>query len=208
MTEIKQKIESKLLECDRPGMEGLVSWLNGTDFFSAPASTKYHGCHEGGLAEHSLQVCTLLFRKGSMAAKAPLCKDNIIICGLLHDVCKAGVYKKTWKNVKNYHDRGQKKDEGGRFDWEAEESYVFGDPLPLGHGAKSLYLVRRHIELSDMEAAMILHHMGAFPGGDAARDFSAAANKWPAVALMHAADIEASYCYEERKGAPNAGNDQ
>jgi hypothetical protein len=168
----------------RSGIEELINYLQEkTDFFTAPASTKYHGAYEGGLLQHSINVYEAfsfdLARNYSFS-------DSIIIVSLLHDICKANCYRTEKRNVK----------ENGV--WVEKQIYVFEDELPLGHGEKSLYLASKFIKLSDEEAAAIRWHMGAFDcafrGGD--RGLNAAYEKYPLAVLLHMADMRATYLVE------------
>lgn len=168
----------------RSGIEELIRYLQEeTDFFTAPASTKYHGAYEGGLLQHSINVYEALsfdpIRDYSFS-------DSIIIVSLLHDICKANCYRTEKRNVK----------ENGV--WVEKQVYVFDDELPLGHGEKSLYLASKFIELSDEEAAAIRWHMGAFDnafrGGD--RGLNAAYEKYPLAVMLHMADMRATYIME------------
>lgn len=168
----------------RSGIEELIRYLQEeTDFFTAPASTKYHGAYEGGLLQHSVNVYGALC---SDPAKDYSFSDSIIIVSLLHDICKANCYRTEKRNVK----------ENGA--WVEKQVYVFDDELPLGHGEKSLYLASKFIELSDEEAAAIRWHMGAFDnafrGGD--RGLNAAYEKYPLAVLLHMADMRAAYLVE------------
>lgn len=142
----------------RPGAVELLAWLETTDFFKAPASTKYHGAYPGGLVEHSLNVCRELM--SSLSAEAST--ESRAVCALLHDVCKAGVYHPETKRRKNQ--------ETGA--WEDYQGYTYRDPFPLGHGEKSVYLISRFIRLTGEEALAIRWHMG--PYDDAARGGSRA----------------------------------
>ena len=169
---------------NRDGIEELIRYLQEeTDFFTAPASTKYHGAYEGGLLQHSMNVYEVLRcdpdRNFSFS-------DSIIIVSLLHDICKANCYHTERRNVK----------ENGV--WVEKQVYVFDDEFPLGHGEKSLYLASKFIELSDEEAAAIRWHMGAFDnafrGGD--RGLNAAYEKYPLAVMLHMADMRATYLVE------------
>lgn len=141
---------------NRDGIEELIRYLQEeTDFFTAPASTKYHGAFESGLLMHSINVCAELNLDPNSKVYPT---ETLIIVALLHDICKANCYRTEKRNVKEY---------GG---WVEKQIYVFEDELPLGHGEKSLYLASKFIKLSDEEAAAIRWHMGAFDnafrGGD------------------------------------------
>ena len=166
---------------NRDGIEELIRYLQEeTDFFTAPASTKYHGAFAGGLLMHSINVCAEL-RLDPNSKVYPT--ETLIIVALLHDICKANCYRTEKRNVK---------ENGG---WVEKQIYVFEDELPLGHGEKSLYLASKFIKLSDEEAAAIRWHMGAFDcafrGGD--RGLNAAYEKYPLAVLLHMADMRATY---------------
>jgi hypothetical protein len=169
---------------NRDGIEELIRYLQEeTDFFTAPASTKYHGAFAGGLLMHSINVCAEL-RLDPNSKVYPT--ETLIIVALLHDICKANCYRTEKRNVK---------ENGG---WVEKQIYVFEDELPLGHGEKSLYLASKFIKLSDEEAAAIRWHMGAFDcafrGGD--RGLNAAYEKYPLAVLLHMADMRATYLVE------------
>lgn len=171
---------------NRDGIEELIRYLQEeTDFFTAPASTKYHGAFAGGLLMHSINVCAEL-RLDPNSKVYPT--ETLIIVALLHDICKANCYRTEKRNVK---------ENGG---WVEKQIYVFEDELPLGHGEKSLYLASKFIKLSDEEAAAIRWHMGAFDcafrGGD--RGLNAAYEKYPLAVLLHMADMKATYLIEDR----------
>ena len=180
----------------RPGADKLLAWLKSTDFFTAPAGAKHHGAHAGGLAVHSLNVWNRLREitlRDTIDGKAildltPETNETVAILGLLHDVCKAGVYHAETKRRRN--------PETGV--WEDYLGYTFRDPLPLGHGEKSLYQITRFMRLEDHEALAIRWHMGAY---DAAahtdlRDLSAAMDATPWVWRLHEADMCAAHIDE------------
>lgn len=177
--------------------DDLLAWLEReTDFFEAPASTRNHGAHPGGLLVHSLNVyrrlraivCVETY--GDTMSSDLLAEDveeTVAILGLLHDVCKVGVY----------HQTDQFKDiaEGNLG---AVGLYEFRDPLPLGHGEKSLYLIQRHMDLEPEEALAIRWHMGAYDNavkGDG-RALSAAMEATPWVWRLHQADMCAAWVDE------------
>lgn len=169
---------------NRDGIEELIRYLQEeTDFFTAPASAKYHGAFESGLLMHSINVCAEL-RLDPNSKVYPT--ETLIIVALLHDICKANCYRTEKRNVK---------ENGG---WVEKQIYVFEDELPLGHGEKSLYLASKFIKLSDEEAAAIRWHMGAFDcafrGGD--RGLNAAYEKYPLAVMLHLADMRATYLVE------------
>jgi hypothetical protein len=185
----KQNITMILGDVHREGMSELVEYLEGTDFFEAPASTKHHCAYIGGLAQHSLNVYEMLYiLDDRLTTDIPV--DSMIITALLHDVCKANYYvqEPAWR-----------KDDRGK--WESYIRWGVNDQLPLGHGEKSLYLVSRFIKLSDSEASAIRWHMGAWTPGmtDYATSmaYNAAVNKYPLVTLLETADNLASRMIEK-----------
>lgn len=174
----------------RPGNERLLKWLTERDFFTAPASTKYHCACECGLALHSINVYKVLrqryFEEGDK-------EESFAICGLLHDVCKAQYYKVSTRNVKN--------DETGV--WEKHPFYMVEDAFPYGHGEKSVFLIERFMHLKTEEAVAIRWHMGGFD--DAARGgcfaISQAYEQFPLAVKLHLADLEATYLVEQGTSA-------
>ena len=188
----------------RPGADKLLAWLeNETDFFTAPASTKYHGNFEGGLLAHSLNVHNRL-RKITIFAltdntalgRRRLTEDEeatAAVLALLHDVCKVNIYHKETVRRRVV--------ENGNVRWEDAESYAIKDTLPLGHGEKSLYLIQKHMGLSDDEALAIRWHMGAYDqaarGGNYTLSDAMAATPW--VWRLQEADMGATWV-DEREG--------
>jgi hypothetical protein len=175
----RKEILSILSGTNRKGMDNLCRFLETSDFFTAPASTKFHLSGEGGLAEHSWNVYTI-FKEKIAHYKLNLADDSVAICGLLHDVCKINVYKKGKKNVK----------ENGK--WIEKEVWEFKEDFPYGHGEKSTYLIQKYIELSEEEALIVRWHMGFTEPKDIWRTFNEAVHKFPAVMALHCSDLEAS----------------
>ena len=144
----------------RPGADSLLVWLlEETDFFTAPASARFHGSRPGGLVEHSVNVYDRLmeiaereFRGMGEDGIPPLAIEPLAIMSLLHDLCKVNVYHEEVKRRKNA--------ETGL--WEEYVGYSYRDDLPLGHGEKSVYLIMRFMELNEEEALAIRWHMGAY----------------------------------------------
>ncbi len=168
----------------REGSGALFEWLvNNTDFFTAPASTRYHGACESGLVMHSINVyrCLHDLQEGES-------NESIAVCGLLHDICKVNFYKQSTRNVKN--------DATGQ--WEKVPYYSVEDQFPFGHGEKSVWLIERHMKLSPAEAMSIRWHMGGFD--DAVRGGSFASgeayHRYPLAVKTHLADMRATYLLE------------
>lgn len=182
--ENKKFIIDLLLSTKRPGMEKLVKWLGETDFFTAPASTRYHLSVKGGLAQHSINVYKLLRGKVD-SGLISISDDTVIITSLLHDICKANFYSVQKRN---------RKIDGV---WTEVEEWGVDDKLPLGHGDKSCYLVQCFIPLKSEEYAMIRYHMGRETDGNN-DPFSKCAEKFPALVALHTSDIESAFIVESR----------
>lgn len=168
----------------REGADNLLHWLESTDFFTAPASTRYHSCHEGGLCEHSVNVFNRLvieFNENIDDARDHV--ETLAVCGLLHDVCKANFYTVQMRNVKN---------EAGQ--WEKKPYYAVDEKFPYGHGEKSVFLIERFMTLTPEEAIAIRFHMGEF---EKERSTSVAYSKYPLAVMLHVADLEATYLDEK-----------
>ena len=129
----------------RDGIDGLMTWLDSTDFYSAPSSTRYHGAEPGGLVAHSIAVYNCLKQKQTDETD-----ETIAIASLFHDLCKCNFYKQTFRNVKN--------EVTGK--WEKVPSYEVNDQFPLGHGEKSMFIITKFMNLTDEEAMAIRWHMG------------------------------------------------
>lgn len=176
----------------RLGADKLLAWIESSDFFTAPASTRFHLSSPGGLLEHSLHVFERM--KTICANEATITPgfnepsmETIAICGLLHDICKANFYAVEMRNRKN--DQGR---------WEQYPFYVVDDKLPYGHGEKSVYIVSGFMRLSREEAMAIRWHMGFsdndFKGGG--YSVGNAFEKFPLAVLLHIADLQATYLDE------------
>lgn len=190
----KQKfIEYYQADIHREGADRLLEWLQTTDFFTAPASTRYHCACPAGLVMHSINVYEVMMEKhfDPEADSA----ESFALCALLHDVCKAQFYKVSSRNVKNER-TGQ---------WEKVPYYVIEDAFPYGHGEKSVFLIERFVRLKPAEATAIRWHMGGFD--DAARggnfSISVAYDKYPIAVKLHLADLEATYLREKETSAVN-----
>lgn len=191
--ETKDTILTLLRKVRRTGMDELITWLEKSSFFDMPASTRFHGNYDGGLAEHSLNVYKALVQLRQLYQKQFGMKnlpiESVIICALCHDFCKIDFYKKELRNVKNM-ETGQ---------WETKEVYGYNDQLGMGHGECSVFLIQNFIQMTEEEILAIRWHMGAYDsavkGGD--RSINVAESKTPLVALLHMADSWASKFMEE-----------
>lgn len=172
----------------REGSQKLLEWLQGTDFFTAPASTKYHCACNEGLLMHSLNVYNVMINKHFNSDEDSL--ESFTIVSLLHDICKVHYYKISKRNVKN--------EVTGV--WEQVPFYSVEDTFPYGHGEKSVFLVERFMKLKTQEAMAIRWHMGGFDESAKSGGFSIslAFDKFPLSVKLHLSDLEATYLHEKR----------
>ena len=175
----------------REGSAELLEWLQKTDFFTAPASTKFHGACEQGLVMHSISVFKTLVEKHFDPETDNM--ESFAICALLHDLCKAEFYKVSTRNVKN--------DETGK--WEKVPYYAVEDKFPFGHGEKSVFLIERFVRLKPAEDVAIRWPMGGFDEAARGGSFaiSVAYEKYPLAIKLHLADLESTYLREKHTSA-------
>ena len=186
----------EVLQCvNRPGMDKLLDYLDQTDFYTAPCSTKYHLCVTGGLCQHSINVYKALLHivpwfksdlnKKSIDREAmdyPV--ETIAIVSLLHDLCKINTYKSVVKWKKNADN-----------EWEQYEVYEFDEDFSYGHGEKSVFIIQQHIPLTLVEAQAINMHMG-FSDERGARLCGNVFNQNALAVMLHIADLIATYLME------------
>lgn len=182
---MKEKFIELLKSTNREGMEELLYFLENSDFYRAPASTKFHGAKEMGLLEHSLKVYELLkFKTEHLPIEMEIKPESIIIIALLHDICKTNFYKIDYRNAKN---------ELGV--WEKVPYYTIEDTIPYGHGEKSVMMISEFIKLTNEEKYAIRWHMGFTEPKEVYSTLGAAYTKYPLALLMHEADLEATYFF-------------
>lgn len=169
----------------------LKDFLDKSDFFSAPASSKYHGSYEGGLCEHCLQVYHTLKELVRLKGLS-IGEDSIIICGLLHDFAKVNTYAKVAMNKKVYHDNGTRQDDLGKFDWtttlgykvDHDRKFVYGN-----HEETCEYMIRYFLPLKRDESVAILHHHGGMGFDSTKLNITEVYNHYPLACLLHSADL-------------------
>lgn len=182
---MKDRFINLLRQTNREGIENLISFLEKTDFFTAPASTRFHGSYEKGLLEHSLKVYDILKEKAKTSCiNIPINEDSLIIIALLHDICKANYYKVDYRNAKN-----------SLGEWEKVPYYTVEDTIPYGHGEKSVMMLTEYIKLTVEEKYCIRWHMGFTEPKELYTTLGQAYKKYPLALLMHEADLEATYFY-------------
>ena len=141
--ELKEEIIKLLGGTQKEDIQILIQFLEDTGYFTGPASAQYHLCVPGGLARHSYN--TYLMLKHFNNYTHHLTEEEVVIVGLLHDVCKVGCYQ---ENVL----------QSGKIS--KAKPYKYVDPSPLGHGEKSVMMLQEMIKLTDKEMMCIRWHMG------------------------------------------------
>lgn len=189
--EVKSKIISLLDGIQRKGIDRVIKYLEESDFFVAPASTRFHGNYEGGLAEHSLNVYEI-FKRKNKEYDFGLSEDTIKITALLHDLCKVNFYTVYDKNV-NIAGSGEKPK------WVKQPAYGVNDLMPIGHGEKSVIILQQFIKLTKEETILIRWHMGGYEPKENYNNVSAAWDMYKSAVALHTADLEASYILEEHR---------
>lgn len=191
MTDREEFIKIYTENIHRDGADKLLDFLeNKSDFFTAPASTRYHNAFEGGLLRHSLNVyhCLKAYMERERVKteyKLTASDESIAIAALLHDVCKVNFYRVSYRNAKN--------DKTGQ--WEKVPYYEINDTLPYGHGEKSVYMISGFMRLTRDEALAIRWHMG-FSGVEDKNTIGRALETYPFAFALSVADMEASYFLE------------
>lgn len=176
------------------GREGIDELLEMLDegkmhFFTAPASVNHHLNSDGGLLVHSLNTCHAALKLRDMViAMRPeledkLNRDSVIIASLLHDICKADIYKPTIKKRKG--------DDGL---WHEVDTYdISYSNFPMGHGEKSAMLaLMSGLEIYDDELLAIRWHMAAWDlpmqSIELTRCLNVARDEYPLCSLINLAD--------------------
>lgn len=181
---MKERFIELLKSTNREGIDKVIEFLEKTDFFTAPASTRFHGASEGGLLEHSLKVYDILNDKIKKQDMIKVDEDTIKIVALLHDICKVNFYKVDYRNAKN--ERGE---------WEKVPYYTIEDTMPYGHGEKSVMMLMEYIKLTGEEKYAIRWHMGFTEPKEQYTTIGSAYKKYPLALLTFEADLEATYLF-------------
>lgn len=178
----KERFISLCSEIKRDGINELMGWLESSDFYTAPASTRYHGSYSGGLLQHSLNVYDELKRVLAAYPEIKCSEESAVICSLFHDFCKVNYYAVEKRNRKN--ELGQ---------WESYDAYKVDEKFCFGgHGSKSVFLIQHFIKLTPEEAVAINCHMGAFADENVGKSFEA----FPLAWAVHVADEASTYIRE------------
>ena len=161
-------------------LRSMLDWLKKTDFYQAPASTRYHEAYKHGLVQHSLKVYNRLIDLMKTDAFKDVSLASAVITALMHDWCKVDTYEPYMKNVKD--------DTTGQ--WHQEKAYRKNQKsIPLGHGVSSMFLASKFLALTPDEALAIRWHMGHWRVCDDEIDELQKANETcPLVHLIQFAD--------------------
>jgi len=183
---MKEQFLELLKAIDREGMDKLIEFIEEkTDFFTAPASTRFHGSYEGGLLEHSLKVYEILKDKvRNLPIELNVSDETLKIVSLLHDICKVNFYKVDYRNAKNSFG-----------EWEKVPYYTIEDTIPYGHGEKSVMMLTEYIKLTSEEKYCIRWHMGFSEPKEVYTTLGKAFEKYPLALLLYEADLESTYFF-------------
>jgi len=163
--------------------EDRLEWLIDNGFFTAPASTKYHGNYEGGLFDHSFAVMNALVELTERNNLIWECENSPYIVGMFHDLCKIDQYKHSEIGVCM-----DGKPIYNPMAWDYNnETYL------KGHGDKSVMMLASLMRLTEEEVFCICYHMGAFTEREKWNDYTRAIHKYPNVLWTHHADMMATH---------------
>lgn len=171
-------LRKKLIYLDERDREFVAKVLiRYPEFLTSPASVKYHGNHEGGLFEHSLNVYFTAISIADDYGIKPT-DVNVVAC-LFHDLCKVGKYTTEIVN------------EG---DMNSERICYNRDYVGIEHGAESLrrlLTIDKAVEIIPTAWQFaIAYHMGVFGVSDTEmKNFSSMSEKYPQILLLHHADM-------------------
>ena len=183
---MKEEFIKLLKQTNREGIDKLLDFLEKSDFYIAPASTRFHGSKENGLLEHSMKVYEILKHKvENCVVQIETPQESIAIIGLLHDICKTNFYKVDYRNAKN-----------SLGVWEKVPYYAVEDTIPYGHGEKSVMMLTEYIKLTNEEKYAIRWHMGYTEPKELYTTIGLAYKKYPIALLTHEADLEATYLFD------------
>lgn len=180
----------------RNGLQELLEWLEETDFYEAPASTRFHLMCEGGLCQHSINVFNRLkseyekegFFEFKTLEETAKTMESLAVVALFHDLCKVNFYSVSERNVKNEYG-----------EWIKVPYYAVDNrSILVGHGYKSARLVNKYMDITDEEYMAIVHHMG-YSSDDNISNISEIFNKSKLTLLLHIADTKATFIDEEKE---------
>lgn len=190
---MKNKIIELLLSTNRPGMDKLVEWMEKNGFFTAPCSSQYHLCKEGGLAEHSSNVYNTMIDMVCNVATFRYIKESnesITIVALLHDLGKVGQFGKQ-----NYIENMISDRKGGFKQSDKKPFTTNSELLYVDHEIRSIQIASQFIELTEEESFAILYHNGMYGN----LKYSLQGKETPLYLLLHFADMWCSRVIEKEE---------
>lgn len=164
----------------REGIKELLEGLEKSDFFTAPASTRFHDSEEGGLCRHSINVWHHLYNE--VGTNGDFSTESLAIVSLFHDICKVGYYTIEMRNSKDENSK-----------WVKVPFYGVDDKLPFGHGEKSVFMLMQDMKLTLEESMAIRWHMGLSVPKEDYSTMGKAFNEFPLALYLHLADMKATY---------------
>lgn len=193
--EKRNTVQTLLSGTGRNGVDNVISFLETSDYFTAPSSMKYHSNYDGGLVDHSLLVLSTGYRLLEMMKVmnpdigTRVAADSLILTTLLHDTCKCSFYKAADK---------WRKDSSGR--WESYKGYEIDDRFPIGHGEKSVIMLQKFgLDLNAEEMLAIRWHMGTWDGSsmnDSKTAYLHSIDMSPLLVVVQTADSVSSLTME------------
>ncbi len=189
MEENKKIFLNLLSSVDRKGIENLLEYLETkTDFYTAPASTRYHNNCAGGLLAHTLNVYEN-FKKLLKLQGIEMSEESIILVSLLHDICKCNYYVLEQRNRKI----------NGKWEQVNVWSNTKSVSPPLPHAYRSIRMILQFFRLTFQEELCIYYHMGPYGGED--YEYRTLLQKVntenPETLLFYTADLFSTYLDEE-----------
>lgn len=183
------RFKEAVAKIEREGIDKLMEFVEKSDFYTAPSSTRFHGSYEGGLLQHSLNVFERLMVKKDCEPfwkerLANVSEESIAITALFHDLCKTYFYTVEMRN---------KKVDGK---WIQVPAYTVDDKIPYGHGEKSVMMIEEYIKLLPVERYAIRWHMGPYSGTNDWMTLGSAMEKYPLILALFEADMEATHILE------------
>ncbi len=187
----------------RAGAPAVWAYICQTDFKTAPASTKFHLCYKGGLAEHTINVLRYIRQIQSLLHVPDVDDESITLTALLHDVCKVNYYEEGEEWDKEHKEKYNQ--------WIKKKVWKVHDQIPLGHGEKSVMMVAPFISLTVGEMAAIRWHMHwsdpgvhfFYPSGAPMKE---SMDRFPLLKLLilgdQAAELYESYAYPDSLERP------
>lgn len=196
MSSTQETIISLLSSVKRDGVDNLIKYLEGSTFFSDPASCQEHNAQEGGLAEHALKMYQNLDRFQTVFKELEGLEDSLKIVGLLHDICLVGSFQKVSKNIPLRGSDGKnKKGENGKIIFIEKESYDYFPEanLPYPPGQLSAMIIKKYLKLTKLEDLAIQWHRGAYDISQNSWSLLKRAQKTHKLVLLaYVSDLEAS----------------